>query len=474
MRPIDYYSFYGFESLVEVEFQHGLQTICQKAFQWCTSLRRIALPSTVVIIEAYSFAGCESLVRVQLSEGLKYIDEGAFYHCKAIRRLCIPSTVETIGIGCFSRCYSLADLRLPRGMKTIEMGAFMLCKALERISVPSTVKRIGKSAFCECDSLLEVNFAEGLSGIESYAFAKCSSLSAVSFPSSLLYIRGKAFEDCVSLMGVEFPIQYQVSLGARVFEGCTALVNVWIPRPFLDKRRHDHYQGCTMLQKRRDRQLNDRFEFLPIHQECYYSTHSRLHDLLAAMDRNSDNLVDTYGMTPFHIVTTSATQRADLLGALINKYHIRSIVQKDDHGNTMVDYLLANRSSKAPSTIKILLGILFRVYMSTWALEKWKLTLSKEIESKCWDGDKESRNKCLKELCERLIFYKKVEQTSLLEQAIWNMTMGSGDVDRESCLLTCKSDVVIGNVKGYLWNDSSLKKASRCLITCIIYKPWLE
>mmetsp|Transcript_2355 Transcript_2355/g.5397 ORF Transcript_2355/g.5397 Transcript_2355/m.5397 type:complete len:469 (-) Transcript_2355:1042-2448(-) len=430
LRPVEYYSFSGFRSLVEVEFQHGLQTICQKAFQWCTSLRRIAVPSTVVIIEAYSFAGCVSLVRVQLSEGLKYIGEGAFYHCKAIRLLYIPSTVETIGTGCFSRCYSLADLWLPVHLKTIEMGTFMLCKALQRISVPCTVESIGKSSFCECDALLEIYFAEGLCEIAAYAFAKCSSLSVVSLPSSLTHIGGKAFEDCTSLMGVEFPIHDRLSLGPCVFKGCTALVNVSIPS-YTEMIRNDPFQECKLLQAIRNDPFRgckllhsndgsyeliavvDRFASLPIHKACYYGKRTRLHNLLAAMDDTHGSFVDAYGMTPFHIVVTSATLRADLLGALFDEYSVSTISQKDNHGNTMTDYLLSNRCTKAPSIIKMVLDRIVEAGMSGWGLPKWKCMLSAEIESKCWEGDTQSRHQCVQELYERLFVYRKVELTSM-------------------------------------------------------------
>ncbi|CAJ1952364.1 unnamed protein product [Cylindrotheca closterium] len=220
-------------------------------------------------------------------------------------------------------------------------------------------------------------------------------------------------------------------------------------------RRNDPFQGCTLLQVKDERlgtiAVVDRFATLPIYKACYHLKHTKLSSILAEMDRNGDALVDAHGMTPFHILATSAMLRTDLLGGLIDEYSMASISQKDSHGKMMMDYLLANRSSKAPSIIKLVLGRIFDAEISGWGLPKWKSILCGEIESsECWEGDMQSRLRCLHGLYERLFVYRKVEQMSLLELAAWKIRMGSGEVDRECYRLICGSDAVIGNVKWYL------------------------
>jgi hypothetical protein len=59
------------QALVKVVLNNGLQRIGGLAFNHCTSLRHIKIPSSVTSIDDWAFFGCINLVQVALYDGLK-------------------------------------------------------------------------------------------------------------------------------------------------------------------------------------------------------------------------------------------------------------------------------------------------------------------------------------------------------------------------------------------------------------------
>jgi hypothetical protein len=101
----DNYQLFGHcTALVKVELNNGLQKIGQWAFNGCTSLRHIIIPSSVTTIDVNAFAGCINLVTVVLHEGLETIGRSAFSGCKSLHHIDIPTTVTTIGDHAFTGC----------------------------------------------------------------------------------------------------------------------------------------------------------------------------------------------------------------------------------------------------------------------------------------------------------------------------------------------------------------------------------
>lgn len=94
--------------------------------------------------------------------------------------------------------------------------------------------------------------------------------------------------------------------------------------------------------------LHDRFAELPIHQLCYHSSTTTVDELKHALDDYQDDwestkFKDYLGMTPFHIVATSANPQVDTLECLLDKFSMEMLKITDRGGkNTMIDYLLLN------------------------------------------------------------------------------------------------------------------------------------
>lgn len=192
------------------------------AFQNCSALKSIVIPSHVTIIDRLSFKQCTSLESVTFAsnselksiEGWGYagsgnssdyysIDRahGAFTGCSALKSIIFPKSLEYIGRCAFASCSSLVSVDFESGsnLTTIEgknlWGAFENCSKLERFKIPAKLKALSPSLFSYCKALKEVIFESGsqLQSVGYEAFESTESLKAINLPDSVSEIGKNAF-----------------------------------------------------------------------------------------------------------------------------------------------------------------------------------------------------------------------------------------------------------------------------------------
>lgn len=135
VRKIPYCAFESCYRLREVKFaadidgdiKAGIETIESNAFSGCSSLNKLALPTTLKRIESYAFSGCSNLQEIDFAEGL-----------------------QSIGYYAFQSCYRLKNLHMPTSLRRIENNAFQYCNGLTEVHVPSLITEIGDYAFKNC------------------------------------------------------------------------------------------------------------------------------------------------------------------------------------------------------------------------------------------------------------------------------------------------------------------------------------
>ena len=193
LRTIGSHAFWYCTKLEEVILCEGLLEIGSYAFNCCEALKRISIPSTVTIINDHAIANCGSLQDVELNEGLLEIRQYAFYRCYKLKSINIPPTVSIIGKWAFAYGEKLEDAGLCKGLLEIGEFAFLCCNLLKQIIIPSTVSRISNGAFKKCGKLEKVELNEGLVEIGVAAFCECYWLDSIKFPSTLRTIRKFAF-----------------------------------------------------------------------------------------------------------------------------------------------------------------------------------------------------------------------------------------------------------------------------------------
>ena len=158
------------EGVVEIEGEGNKNWKYTGAFDGCSSLKTVKLPSTLRKIGDYAFRGCESLTTIE-----------------------IPNSVTSIGSFAFSGCSSLKRVNIPNSIKILSSGVFQYCSSLENIVIPNTIEKIGGHAFKNCTSLKSItipNSVKHLGGTGMYdepqdAFDGCSSLNTIQHSSTV-------------------------------------------------------------------------------------------------------------------------------------------------------------------------------------------------------------------------------------------------------------------------------------------------
>ncbi|MBO5779419.1 MAG: leucine-rich repeat protein [Clostridia bacterium] len=174
----------------------------------CT-VAHIVIPSTyrekpVTKIGNSAFDGCTSLMGITIPSSVISIGNRAFEDCDSLTDITIPGSVASIGNGAFWGCYSLTDITLPSSVTGIGNGAFWGCSSLRSIAIPERVTTIGDMTFFVCSSLTDITIPGSVTCIGDGAFTNCSALTAITLPDSITRIGGWAFTGCFALSTIRY------------------------------------------------------------------------------------------------------------------------------------------------------------------------------------------------------------------------------------------------------------------------------
>ena len=163
------------------------------AFDNCTGLTSISIPSSVTSIGISAFYGCTGLTSITIPSSVTSIGSYAFDGCTGLTSITIPSSVTSIGSYAFDDCTGLTSITIPSSVTSIGNGAFWGCTGLTSISIPSSVTSIDDFAFYGCTGLTSITIPSSVTYIGSYAFYGCSGLTSITIPSSVERISYRAF-----------------------------------------------------------------------------------------------------------------------------------------------------------------------------------------------------------------------------------------------------------------------------------------
>ena len=111
----------------------------------------------VVAIENCAFEGCSGIVILTIPSNVTKIGEDAFAYCAGLEDVKIPSSVTEIGKGAFEGCTGLTSVEIPSSVTEIGEDAFKGCTGLTSMEIPLSVTVIGKGAFRGCFGLVHVH-----------------------------------------------------------------------------------------------------------------------------------------------------------------------------------------------------------------------------------------------------------------------------------------------------------------------------
>ena len=201
-------------------------SIRSHAFESCTSLTSVTIPSSVTSIGSGAFRGCTGLTNMIIPSSVTSMGGGVFMECTGLTSISIPSSVTSIGDLAFYGCSSLTSVTIPEGVTSIGDSAFWGCTGLTSISIPSSVTSIAESTFCGCSGLTNMIIPSSVTSIGRGAFANCSGLTSVTIPSSVTTIGNEAFRYCSSLTYVTVKKKSPPYISANAFTNYAAKLYV--------------------------------------------------------------------------------------------------------------------------------------------------------------------------------------------------------------------------------------------------------
>lgn len=166
------HAFYGCSLLEKIEISSA-STIGTAAFENCTSLKELVLPSYVYELGDNFVEGCTSLEKIicggRGSSSYCSDESGVLYYSKfkeiyrfpqahAAQDYTLPDTVSMIHYDAFGDCKNLKSLTIHGGVKTIPSYAFYGASALETITLPGSLTTIESNNFTAMPNFETVYF----------------------------------------------------------------------------------------------------------------------------------------------------------------------------------------------------------------------------------------------------------------------------------------------------------------------------
>lgn len=277
--------FYGFEGIITgLVLGNGITNIDAVAFQNCTGLNSIEIPSTITSIGFMAFANCSNLTEMtllpttpptlaslaissattviyvpyesleayqmatnwsnfadimvgfgepQATEGLVYsgLDESGVITTDEtlIVSYMIGDNTSTYGNGYVGTDTDVIIPSIYNEKPVIKIGrnAFRDKTELTSVNIPESVTAIGAYAFQGCALLTSINIPKNVKTIDSATFKECSNLTLIILPEGLTRINNTAFNGCSSLTSIEIPASV-TTISSYIFKGCISLTSITV------------------------------------------------------------------------------------------------------------------------------------------------------------------------------------------------------------------------------------------------------
>lgn len=297
------------ESIVELVVESGITHIGSCAFEDLSSLKKAALPDTLVSMGEAVFYGCSSLESIAIPTGVQVLDSGAFAKCTSLTSIEMPGVttiksyaLESVGIREFrvgryltridplaffeseiveytchpdNTAYSIQDgvlyskdasrliayppekegefFQIPSTVKTVGEAAFIQNKNLVYITIPDSVTSLLESSFQNMRYLAEIQIPDSVTYVGDFTFLGCGRLTAIKLGNGLEETSYQMFRKCESLTSIDFGDNLAL-LGMQTFSYCSSLTEVSLPSN-ITQIRGSCFARCSALKSFTSRAL---------------------------------------------------------------------------------------------------------------------------------------------------------------------------------------------------------------------------
>lgn len=171
--------------VTDLVIPNTIQSICNNAFNGCTSIVSVNIPNNITSIGASAFYNCSGITEINIPDSVTTIGNTAFYGCSKLTNIIVPDSVNSIGKGAFSYCSGLSDITLPFIGGTATQNTFLgyifgaMYSSENSVHIPTSLKKVTVSENC--------------SSIGNFAFYNCQSIETVTLTDKVVSIGISAF-----------------------------------------------------------------------------------------------------------------------------------------------------------------------------------------------------------------------------------------------------------------------------------------
>lgn len=215
-----------------------------------TGRTSITVPATikempVVAIGEGAFKGNTELTLVKVSEGVKDIGTSAFENCTSLATITLPTTITHIGEkAIYNTAYYNNESNWKKTLSNDSSGDIGFGNKLDKIPWEDIVAKNLEYLYLG-NNLIEISFSgtysvkPGTLVIADGAFAGCDA-EKVTLSSQLITIGNNAFKGCEKL--TEITISENVeNIGDSAFEGCISLEKIKLPDKYIETNSNAFY-----------------------------------------------------------------------------------------------------------------------------------------------------------------------------------------------------------------------------------------
>lgn len=130
----------------------SVRTICSSAFLNNKFISNVYLHDGIKAIHYSAFEGCTSITSIKLPSNLETLGMSVF-RASGIKSITIPAKVTVLSESTFENCKNLSSIELNSGLLYISGNAFKGCSNLTNLTIPSSVKKIDADALCGASKL---------------------------------------------------------------------------------------------------------------------------------------------------------------------------------------------------------------------------------------------------------------------------------------------------------------------------------
>ena len=212
-----------------IKFDANVTQLGSHAFDGCSNLVTMFIPTTVTDIQTYAFYNCTGLVEFDIPDTVTTLGGYVFYKCTALKYINVGLGVTLLPTYMCHSCSSLVRVNVPDSITRINSYCFYGCSALQRFTIPNSVTNIETNAFRNT-SLVEVDIPNSVTTIGTYAFSYCSKLRKVTIGLGVTSIASYAFASSVAIKQINCNANSVPTLGATgVFTLTFSAGKIYVP-----------------------------------------------------------------------------------------------------------------------------------------------------------------------------------------------------------------------------------------------------